>query len=111
MLTSSSISVRSAVLRQAGPPRFHETCISLKANLTQESETPESCEWFTNDGHNPGAVCSAGTFEKPTSFLIRGDFCAVYSDDGSTRDSNGITSTKFDFLNIWRFMQCFAIGA
>ncbi|XXH02384.1 mitochondrial Homoaconitase [Hypoxylon texense] len=104
-----------------GKQQLHETCISLKKNLPQESETSESCEWFTNGGHSAGAACSAGTFDKPTSFLIRSGFCTVYSEDGCTGDSNGITSTEYTgctntgdlitFPDTWRSMQCFAINA
>ncbi|KAE8445910.1 hypothetical protein EG329_012689 [Mollisiaceae sp. DMI_Dod_QoI] len=74
---SADLSYSYYTLTGSGPVGSN-SCTPLQ-NPPQDSL--DSCVWFTDAGVNPGQPCSAGTFQYPTSYVIRNGFCVVYSDD------------------------------
>ncbi|KAI0394193.1 hypothetical protein F5Y17DRAFT_476083 [Xylariaceae sp. FL0594] len=99
----------------------HETCFNLRngsTTLPQNSDTSNSCAFFSNGGWDGPHDCSSGTFDKPSSFVIRGGFCTVYSEPDCTGDSNGLSAYSYqgctsvedgwvDF-DSWGSFRCFA---
>lgn len=97
-----------------------ETCIKIKGDLPQNSDTSESCAFFTSGGFDGPNPCSSGTFSQPGSFVIRTGFCTVYANDDCTGVANGIDSFEYSgctdvddaFVNLgsWGSLQCFVEG-
>ncbi|KAI0101710.1 hypothetical protein GGR51DRAFT_308907 [Nemania sp. FL0031] len=97
----------------------NEQCSNIQSGLPLNSDTSDSCDWFTNGGFNGPNECSQGTFTKPKSFVIRSGFCTIYEDTDCQGGMNGVTSTEYSgCMNVddafvdfnWNSISCFAIG-
>ncbi|KAJ8123728.1 hypothetical protein O1611_g9526 [Lasiodiplodia mahajangana] len=96
-----------------------EQCSNIQSGLPLNSDTSDSCDWFTNGGFDGPHDCSEGTFTKPKSFVIRSGFCTIYEDTDCNGGMNGVTSTEYSgctnvddaFVNFnWNSISCFAIN-